>query len=870
LLQIQGQLLEKRITAQEKPCFHESYTYDILGNQTSITTCAGTSHTHYNNRKEPTTHIDPLGNTTHITTTYVGGLVKTTTDPKGIQTQIHYDFAKRPLSKEVSYLGQTIQKEDKTYDPAGNLVELTHTPYEGTLPKEPITHKWTYGPKGRQEKFIEAGQKETLHTYDSYGRLQTIIKPDKSPIHHTYDNLSRLSRYFGQGIDYHYTYDAKNRLIKVTDKIQNTTLERSYDPLGHLIQEKLANGLSIRNSYNAQGQRTTLHLPDQTTATFTYKGPYLHTVTRNQWTGTYAERNLAGKPTHLILPDKTPIHLTYDPCLRRQQIDSPPYKATYSYDTVGNLVDYAYQDPLGAQTHHYTYDPLNQLIDDNGFSYEYNSLYNRIGKGRFPYALNTLNQITHDGYKEYSYDLNGNLIHDGLITYEYDLLDRLIASTLDGTRTTYTYDAFNRRIAKNKDLFIWDGQNEIGLYRGKIRELRILGEGLGAEIGASLILELNQTPYFPIHDQTGSPVVLLDRYSNPTTYRYSPFGESSPSRLTPSGTFAEVCSPWSFASKRYDVESGFIYFGRRYYAPTLGRWVTPDPQGFKDGPNLYAYLHNCPLTHIDPYGLFGERVGRGCSFISNLAFRSIEWIGANLFPVPHLCNVIESIGRWGSGGGWSEPSRYRTPHNEVIPIPGTVTAGHTFTYTNGMCAMRNAAVEQGQHVSKSCKGAHVDLLYHGTNGLLWDTIGSMISKLGIPTPFNRMCADYYTDKLKDDPKHIFTSFAHSRGGIQMMNNARLMRPDVSREHIDVVAYGTATLIPKGIFRSAENIISKIDPIPMTNPIRYGIGLFSDRYDITYLSPKTYSPLKEHSFLGETYAEDMMKRGGELANEYAIQ
>ena len=57
-------------------------------------------------------------------------------------------------------------------------------------------------------------------------------------------------------------------------------------------------------------------------------------------------------------------------------------------------------------------------------------------------------------------------------------------------------------------------------------------------------------------------------------------------------------TPWLFASKRHDT------FGRRYYNPQFGRWFTCDPQGFTDGPNLYAYVHNNPLTHFDEYGLF--------------------------------------------------------------------------------------------------------------------------------------------------------------------------------------------------------------------------------------------------------------------------
>jgi len=42
------------------------------------------------------------------------------------------------------------------------------------------------------------------------------------------------------------------------------------------------------------------------------------------------------------------------------------------------------------------------------------------------------------------------------------------------------------------------------------------------------------------------------------------------------------------------------------YDPEVGRWLTPDPLGFADGPNLYAYVHNNPLTFVDPDGLFTE------------------------------------------------------------------------------------------------------------------------------------------------------------------------------------------------------------------------------------------------------------------------
>ena len=49
---------------------------------------------------------------------------------------------------------------------------------------------------------------------------------------------------------------------------------------------------------------------------------------------------------------------------------------------------------------------------------------------------------------------------------------------------------------------------------------------------------------------------------------------------------SESINPWRFSSKRKDPHTHWIAFGRRDYDTGIGRWITPDPQGFEDGPNL--------------------------------------------------------------------------------------------------------------------------------------------------------------------------------------------------------------------------------------------------------------------------------------------
>ena len=41
----------------------------------------------------------------------------------------------------------------------------------------------------------------------------------------------------------------------------------------------------------------------------------------------------------------------------------------------------------------------------------------------------------------------------------------------------------------------------------------------------------------------------------------------------------------------------------RYYDPAIGRYISRDPIGYGDGPNVYLYVHNNPINRIDPVGL---------------------------------------------------------------------------------------------------------------------------------------------------------------------------------------------------------------------------------------------------------------------------
>nr|WP_269807942.1 RHS repeat-associated core domain-containing protein [Pseudomonas agronomica] len=63
----------------------------------------------------------------------------------------------------------------------------------------------------------------------------------------------------------------------------------------------------------------------------------------------------------------------------------------------------------------------------------------------------------------------------------------------------------------------------------------------------------------------------------------------------------------SYKTVRYSGKerdsAGLYYYGFRYYAPWMMRWINPDPAGPVDGLNLYAMVGNNPLSYVDLTGL---------------------------------------------------------------------------------------------------------------------------------------------------------------------------------------------------------------------------------------------------------------------------
>ena len=594
------------------------YAYDKAGNRILvrrwIDSAETTEHFTYDLYGREMSYTDQEGHVTkkHYTISDKT-LCKTTTGPTDIITKDHYNPQEQLIKSQRFHSNQLIHSDTYNRNHDGQIKEHISLVINPDFSSHLIKTVYQYDTTGRQIALIEPQNRITRNTYTSTGQIATIQKPDSVQIDHTYDLHDRLIRLHSSDgtIDYTYTYDNLDQITSVIDHIHDLTTTRSWDSYGNLLKETLANGLTLSSTYDAADNRTSFTYPDNQQATFEYKNTQLKTIRYKDYEHTYTNYdqsgNILSQTSSNNLADAT---LTYTKRNLPQSISSAYYTHTInSYCPLGNILSATQTCSNNAIPESYTYDPYNHLTSENYHdnTYSYDSLGNRLSQNGDAYTINDLNQILASPNATYTYDPNGNPTTctnaSGTTTLIYDALGRLTKIEAPSFTHHYTYDYLNRRIQADEILYIYDDQNELGSVKdGLIQERRILGIGQGAEIGAAIAIELNDQLYVPLHDLYGNVAILLDQNAEIyESYTYDAFGNHS------SGT-----NPWRYQSKRHDP-TGLINFGRRYYDPTIGRFLTTDPLGLSEGPNLYRFVSNNPLIFYDLYGLADVDPMTSCS-----------------------------------------------------------------------------------------------------------------------------------------------------------------------------------------------------------------------------------------------------------------
>ncbi|UOF18945.1 RHS repeat domain-containing protein [Pseudomonas syringae] len=503
-------------------------------------------------------------------------------DTAGSRLLLDYGLSGRALSEKRYFL----QSPDSPDWP------LAEPDRDALLEPIGLQTRWAFNAQGEDLAQTDANGNVHRFSHGADGQLRavelTLANTEQpqtlvSAIH--YDAFNQVEQETaGNGVVSRYVYDQQDgRLTELSALFADGSvlqkLNYSYDPAGNVL---LINDASQPDRYCGNQRIEPINR---------YCYDTLYQLI--EATGREVRNGASHGPA---LPGLQPLP-TLDPC----QVSN--YRQNYSYDAAGNLLQMRHEGAHNfTRNMHVAPDSNRSLPDDDG-----------------------------DVDFAKSFDANGNLLQ----------LVRGQVMGWDARNQLQHITTVQRKDAPNDDeRYVYDGQgqrcrkistaqasgrtltNEVRYLPGL--EVRTTADGetlhvVTAQAGRNSVRVLhweagkpgaiaNDQVRYSLGDHLGSSTLELDQQGGLISQEsYYPFGGTAwwAARSAVEAKYKTV----RYSGKERDA-SGLYYYGFRYYAPWLQRWINPDPAGAVDGLNFYAMVGNSPAACVDPSGLAGDYRGR--------------------------------------------------------------------------------------------------------------------------------------------------------------------------------------------------------------------------------------------------------------------
>ena len=568
-----------------------SFGYDVF-DMTSITDERG---------KSTSVTRDPHGNV--ITRTMPEGNVSTytydaddnvsmITDPLGRITQMIYDEDSR-LTRLVDALGHSAYRE---YDDAGNVTSIKDQ--RGNITT------FTYDEENNLTSIKNAMGHTNRYFYDASGRLVARINARGQSSSNTIDAAGRLIRHRADGLtDITHTYNAHGSRLTRTDAAGTETY--TYDSLHRLDTITYPDSKSVDFDYDAIGNLTKITYPGSFVVNYEYDD-----YCRIQIPNFYISKVLS----QIGLPPEKPnrvISMDWDSGFKTLSctLDAAANVTAISRSS-GTATDLTYDDNTRPTRIHHRKGGI--TLADVSMSYnDVDNIATRSVTGPSEPSLtsaviqaeyNAINSITEWDGVAVTNDLSGNFLQFGAgFAAQYDSENRLTRYAAPGITNTFTYscDGFIASASLNGDtrkfyysphglmLFEANGSGAITRYF-VYRENKLVAAGTPAAGFRHYYGDLN-----------GNVLVVTDDSGNVIEENsYTPYGWNS-------ATGGLTNQPFRFAGVlgAYDLGNDLVLMKRRIYNMKFGRFMQPDPSGYKQGNHLFMYANGNPLRFADPEGL---------------------------------------------------------------------------------------------------------------------------------------------------------------------------------------------------------------------------------------------------------------------------
>ena len=311
-------------------------------------------------------------------------------------------------------------------------------------------------------------------------------------------------------------------------------------------------------------------------------------------------------------------------------------------------------------THHYQYDDVGNRTSvlDLGVTKSY--------------GANSVNAYTSiSGFAAPAHDANGNMNSGPLgvvgaatsaLTYGKENNNLLSAS---GTQATnFVYDAMGRlgqfsyteNSVTKTEILSWAGWTLMSreIFTGNAvseshrytwgTDLSGTMEGAGG-VGGLLAVERNvagsniwDIRYTHV-DANGNIIALTNSSGNVSArYRYDAFGKVL-SATDVDNTGWVNHNIHGFSSKPSFGNQGLLYYGYRWYSPSLGRWINRDPFEESGGMNLYGFVGNDGVNIADYLGLASVQITTTCEASFDKKNPTADEINQFLSSLPACCKI---------------------------------------------------------------------------------------------------------------------------------------------------------------------------------------------------------------------------------------
>ncbi|HKX27954.1 MAG TPA: SpvB/TcaC N-terminal domain-containing protein [Blastocatellia bacterium] len=478
---------------------------------------------------------------------------------------------------------------------------------------------WATNPGLEQQTFTGST------TYDALNRPVSVTAPDQSIYRPTYNEANMLERVevylrgaqsatpFVTNIDYNakgqrtlidygnsvktsYAYDpltfrlTRLQTLRGAERLQD--LSYTYDPTGNITQI-------------ADGAQQTIFFNNQVVSPsndYTYDAVYrLINAEGREHIGQASQPQVTWDDRFRVrLP-----HPNDGQAMRR-------YHEMYSYDPVGNFLQLIHEAVDGNWTRSYSYNEPSLIESDRQ--------NNRLSSTE----VGSNNKIT----EAYAHDEHGNMIEmPHLPLMQWNFKDQLSATSRqvvnNGTPETtyYVYDGAGQRTRKVTERQNGTRKNE-RVYLGGFeiyREYDATGNNVTLERETLQVMDDKQrlaivetrtqgsdgSPgqliRYQFSNHLGSASLELDNTGQVISYEeYYAYGSTS---YQAGRSAVDVgLKRYRYTGKERDEETGFAYYGFRYCAIWLSRWISADPTFLRDGLNLYRFTRANPVTLLDLLG----------------------------------------------------------------------------------------------------------------------------------------------------------------------------------------------------------------------------------------------------------------------------